>query len=75
MSLSFSNEIGNDVRMFRGDIVAFAWIFREIEQERRIVLFARLTLAIGAARDEMRLVRILAYRTELVVPIPDRQPG
>ena len=56
-----------------GDVVPLAGIFREVEQQRRVVLGARLALAVRAAGDEVRLVVALANRAQLAVPVVEEQ--
>ncbi len=46
MCLYLANKIGQDIGMERGDILAFPGIFEQVEQQRRVVLSPRLTLAV-----------------------------
>src|SRR5260221_2226922 len=52
----FPNEIGDDVTMRCGDVMTLAWVFGEVEKERRGVVDAGLTGVVSAACGEMWLV-------------------
>jgi hypothetical protein len=72
MRFCLFDEISHDGRMPGGDVVSFAGIFRHVEEKRRIVLEARIAFAIGAAGDEVSLVRAFANRAQLAVPVVEQ---
>ena len=56
VGLSFFHQIGNHVRVDRGDVMTFSRIVSEIEQQRWMVLLSLLTVAVRPARHEVRFV-------------------
>src|SRR5262245_3373633 len=73
MRLDLLDEVGHDVRVLRGDVVVLAWILCEVEEKRRVVLGALLTVVVRAAGDEVRLVRALSHSTKLAVRVVEQQ--
>ncbi len=69
MRSGFLCEICDDLGMELGNIASFAWILRQVEQQRRIVFRSRLAFTVGVARDEVRLEGSLPDRAKLVVPV------
>ena len=63
VSVRFPDQIRDDLRVRGGDVVAFAGVVGEVEQQRRVVFGARLALSVRPARDEVRFEPVLADRS------------
>jgi hypothetical protein len=55
MGFRLFQKVGDYIGVSCGDVDALTRILGKVEQQRRVVLGARLALAVRAARDEMRL--------------------